>query len=1644
MVFGWSQNIQRRLLLYVLQQISLFSNLDLTNLDVSLGANSVFTFTDIDLSVTDINIPYLRVNSGSVGKLTLQLTVSGGLDIKGSDVSFDISLLDTQESRKSGDNIDTTLPNLLMKSMHDLTTSVIQLSNETNINIDVNDLGELIEETEENITEESRPESEQSQLPLTPESNNENFSKGSQPTRMQNMRNKVLGTILSKLTLDLSNITVSITDDKNDDAFQMHLQNVQLLTNEQGIRNIIISSLQIFYASKDTNSESNENMEGSMYYSKMGGTSVYMSALDIPHTQDTNSLGNESDMEFGDQIMGLKYINISFKGLTSIDDVKITDLLVDIREIMIEESNIVQMNADFVSYLLELLNNISQGNSSKKTQTNIPIVVSKTRDSESYKRFQEEQHILSPNELSYICIEKVFIKLSFNISLEVNKLYMNQLENKDYTVEISSFNLTGDGITVSKQENPIIKVLLKQKEYIINITDALNLSVSPDRIKDLITVTNDLKLFIFNLGRKSNTKYHNGISKKQDNNTFVSISTDDVSLSLVLPEYKLTILSDPIRFNSRNNVTIIPSLRLVKHDDQIMTEILTFLDIKFTHYSEKFEITSFNEALDPIILSSYNRCDIKSISLKESKDVLKDLYDEVNEVFNFTLSSPIEKGSPINKNTETSPPRKFNSMKKSVRILNSSGIIYRKSIHAQVVLDCESIKFKINNFMAGTKFGHLKGKLQKNILALLVDSNDIIFHTAGFNVDRLFSDEHTKQNIVTLIKPIDPLKPSIYLLIKRNPNLKRIKILLRNLSWHYYSDWIYFFNETSTDKDPTLMNDVSGVTYSKSSYPFEIELKFFDSSILMHPFRLKAGLLILIDQYTSNYSTSKRELNGIIKTTSLLLIDDVKNCKLEVFEKKYKSLISYYSQLGFSVIGKINILKLSYAIFQNSPKLHLNPEEIELSLCADSFHSLIQLLIDLKVPETFPDILKFKPELFSNIDTFEDINFSFLDAAIRNLEESSVSNISNSIGVVENFLDNSKQLQSSTDLTSLHTDSTDATGINMESLHFDENYIDSQRSRNYLIKETEPERSNNFDAMGEKETEYKTQVSFKIRKIDIKLYDGFDWKYSRKLINDTMVSLKQMTANGGIFVENNEQNDVMNGASIFESIYVTPQTKQLHSVPYNVYDERNDGIIDIENTIKMNLRPSKNYQVLIQMLNVELNFISYDIDNPSQEDSDDTTDILNKMLLSVDKFEIIDNVATSSWNKFATELHGGLNPQISKMFRLEFLITRPIDYLKSIDYRLDIGISPLRLHIDQDTLDFITRVFEFKDPRFELIDEYPEVPFINKLHLKPVRICLDYKPKSVDYTSLRSGHSSEFINFFVLDGAKITLKEVTLYGINGLEMINTKLKEIWTPDIVSKQLGGVVGGLAPIKSFFTLGSDVKTFVTVLLSDYKSGQPMSTSFKKNGNVFIKTTTGDFIKLGVKLSSGTQAFLESTEEKLGGQGMNSRGAKVDQDTIEQLKCSVLDYGKLVSEDQLVGGTNPRIHSHEPTAIVIEPGKIPGEETKIISLYADQPLDLHQGLEEAYYSLEKHFNIAYDAIWKTQQIPESNYDEEPQSNGAKAAVVSVMKATPIAIIRPLIGVTEALSKTFQGMSNQIDKQNINEMKDKYKSKGDKDKRS
>lgn len=293
----------------------------------------------------------------------------------------------------------------------------------------------------------------------------------------------------------------------------------------------------------------------------------------------------------------------------------------------------------------------------------------------------------------------------------------------------------------------------------------------------------------------------------------------------------------------------------------------------------------------------------------------------------------------------------------------------------------------------------------------------------------------------------------------------------------------------------------------------------------------------------------------------------------------------------------------------------------------------------------------------------------------------------------------------------------------------------------------------------------------------------------------------------------------------------------------------------------------------------------------------------------------------------------------------------------------------------------MSRFFEFRDESTEDSDIPGDVPFIQRAEINAVQVKLDFKPKRVDYAGLRSGRTTEFMNFFVLDGADMVLRHVIIYGVSGFDRLGITLNDIWMPDVKQNQLPGVLAGLAPIRSLVNVGGGVKDLVVVPMREYKKDGRIVRSIQKGALAFAKTTSNELVKLGAKLAIGTQTVLQGAEDLLNSPNVAS--------------SAVGDDG----EDE--------------------------EEAKKISLYADQPIGVVQGLRGAFRGLERDLLLARDAI---VAVP----GEVVESGSAKAAAKAVWKRAPTVILRPAIGVSKAVGQTLLGAGNTLDPSNRRRMED------------
>jgi autophagy-related protein 2 len=147
----------------------------------------------------------------------------------------------------------------------------------------------------------------------------------------------------------------------------------------------------------------------------------------------------------------------------------------------------------------------------------------------------------------------------------------------------------------------------------------------------------------------------------------------------------------------------------------------------------------------------------------------------------------------------------------------------------------------------------------------------------------------------------------------------------------------------------------------------------------------------------------------------------------------------------------------------------------------------------------------------------------------------------------------------------------------------------------------------------------------------------------------------------------------------------------------------------------------------------------------------------------------------------------------------------------------------------------------------------------------------------------------------------------------------------------------------------------------------------------------------IKIGSRLAAGTQGILEQADEYFSPAAANESFAR-----------SSDDYG---SEEE---------PSQRATEIIRADSD--SDSQKVISKFADQPTDVSQGLQHAYQSLSKNIMSAANTVLA---VP----TEIQASEGPHGTARAVIRAVPIAVIRPLIGFSEAFANVLVGIRNTID---------------------
>ncbi|GFF43906.1 autophagy-related protein 2 [Aspergillus lentulus] len=775
-----------------------------------------------------------------------------------------------------------------------------------------------------------------------------------------------------------------------------------------------------------------------------------------------------------------------------------------------------------------------------------------------------------------------------------------------------------------------------------------------------------------------------------------------------------------------------------------------------------------------------------------------------------------------------------------------------------------------------------------------------------------------------------------------------------------------------------------------------------------------------------------------LKKASIMVIDDVKNMGLAGNLHRGRSTIPQSDQIqsfidmGFVPVSSISSAMATVKLMQldddgtKSLDVELKDDFLILETCADSTQTLISIINGLQPPTPPSVAVKYRTEVLP----IEDMLASFSGDAFAMDPPSEQAEIPEAPTIAEPE-DGGPRVEDELEYVSDFypvKSGPDNLSPSVSAMPSESNdLLDSFHSQYYVSSsvsdlEFKEDHFANHSAIGgtahrwdSTQNTYGLTDDSKIRKSPLRirvrdahviwnLFDGYDWQRTRdtisKAVKDVEKKATERRARAGSRASPGfeEEEESVIGDCLFNSIYIgIPANKD----PRELRNDINRNIDDLASetgsyatstTItgatarqsqspsyrgrRLKLSRSKYHKMTFELKGICADFVVFP---PGTEETQSSLDV------RVNDLEIFDHVPTSTWKKFATYMHeAGERESGASMVHLEMLTVRPVPELAASELVLKATLLPLRLHVDQDALDFICRFFEFRDDSAPTPSSPADIPFLQRVEVNAVPVKLDFKPKRVDYAGLRSGRTTEFMNFFVLDGADMVMRHVIIYGVSGFDKLGQTLNDIWMPDIKRNQLPGVLAGLAPIRSLVNVGGGVKDLVVVPMREYRKDGRIVRSIQKGALAFAKTTSNELVKLGAKLAIGTQTVLQGAEEMLTTPTASTLGS--EEDMIDE------------------------------------------EEANKISPYADQPVGVVQGLRGAFRGLERDLLLARDAI---VAVP----GEIVESGSAKAAARAVFKRAPTVILRPAIGVSKAVGQTLLGAGNTLDPSNRRKIEDKYK---------
>lgn len=523
-------------------------------------------------------------------------------------------------------------------------------------------------------------------------------------------------------------------------------------------------------------------------------------------------------------------------------------------------------------------------------------------------------------------------------------------------------------------------------------------------------------------------------------------------------------------------------------------------------------------------------------------------------------------------------------------------------------------------------------------------------------------------------------------------------------------------------------------------------------------------------------------------------------------------------------------------------------------------------------------------------------------------------------------------------------------------------------------------------------------------------------------------------------------NDIPGGSSLFsksapvQGTYLRDRSQSANA------GERGSSVPSHKRSLKSGRKTEEMLELMVSRIQMRLDMFNDEEAQP----------LASSTVIALGDIEILDYISTSQIRKVICYWKSDVtHPRESgsSMVHVHLTTVRPGPNLCE-EHRLKVTILPLRVNLDQEVVSFLRQFIPVEDPTIRVSS--PRKPsfddgsagadyegemkgvdgtemsvlnasplaqtnpllqetdvslgswFFQNVDVRPCKIKIDYRPNRVDYAALRSGDYLEVINLFVLEGMELVLRRVKMSGIDGWAALGEQVLMSWVNDISRYQIHKCVASVSmpPLRPFANIGSGAADLILLPMEHYGKDRRFVRGLKKGAKSFLKSVTIETLNTASKVAQGTQALLEHADDVVS----TSSALRKKQQKYRQATS------RIRRNSRRMGGGG--IRSAQDNG-----GGIGGRQ-----YLTQQPSNATEGLYQAYDSLTRELHVAAKTIVAVPLV-------EYKKTGSQGYVRSVIRAVPVAVLRPMIGATEAVSKALIGVRNAVDPELKEDIENKFK---------